>query len=171
MLKAPVNSRHIFVAFLFALAPLTAGGCPNFVRPVEHFDDNDRRWLDAGWKRTLGTDHSAGNNEYLLLEGLPMEWSRNVHGLGYLYAAQPQADTPPRTETIAWSFRDAGGKRLEGRAITVRDGMELIAIHQSGAEYEVKVIRQTDFYVKVFYRKLGNGDDVPIEGTQSNDRK
>ncbi len=111
-----------------------------------HKDDNYSERQKAGWRRSIGTDHVAGNNEYLYLDEFPMEWSVSENGSGFLYA------TKPNSNDLIWSFER--GPDADQRAIKVNDGAGVIATHKTGVSYEIMIVLQTEYYGKVFYRKL-----------------
>lgn len=138
--------RVHFVAVLLAFAVLA--GCRQSAYEHE-YDDYAARYTD-GWQRTIGTDFLAGNNEYLYFNGLAMEWSADAPGSGYLHTSKPGKDI------IAWTFE---GQPNRSRTIPVRDGTTLTCTHTSGATFEMEVVKQTKYYIKVFYRPQGGDTD------------
>ncbi len=121
-------------------------GCRGHDYHYTHKNDGDDAFRKAGWQRSIGTDHKAGNNEFIFLDDLSMEWSARSAGSGYLYAHEPLSNR------IAWSF--GGDTPASERVMQVEDGMQVDATHQSGATYRIKIVRQTDYYIKVFYRRI-----------------
>ncbi len=113
-----------------------------------HKDDNYDAERKMGWRRSIGTDFHAGNNEYLYLDEFSMEWSVSENGRGYLYT------TKPSTNTAVWSFKGIPLIEPNENAIEVKDGTNIIATHKTGTTYEIRVIFQTQYYIKVFYKKL-----------------
>ncbi|MFO7908159.1 MAG: hypothetical protein ACQESR_20415 [Planctomycetota bacterium] len=79
-----------------------------------------------------------------------MEWSKNVPGRGYLYA------TEPKSNVIVWSF---SGHPKSKRVVPVKDGVTLTCKHDTGVAYEIEVIKQTEYYIKVFYRRKSDSED------------
>ena len=68
--------RFYFVAVLLALT--VVAGCQQ--KTYVHEADDYATLFPAGWRRTIGTDFVAGNNEYLYLNDLPMQWSADCAG-------------------------------------------------------------------------------------------
>ena len=125
-------------------------GCQQDVL-VHHDDDDYAMRYRQGWRRTIGTDHLAGNNEYLYFNDLPMEWSTNVPGSGYLYG------NDPKSTNIVWSFSEHPKNSV---AIPVKDGATLTVTHASGMAYDIEIVKQTKYYIKVFYKQQNGADDT-----------
>lgn len=138
--------RIDFVAVLFASTAVV--GCQQ--KTYAHDDDAYATRSPAGWRRTIGTDFFAENNEYLYFNDLPMEWSTDASGSGYFYA------TKAGENTVVWSF---DGQPRSSRTISVRDGATLTCTHVSGVTFEVEVVKQTKHYINVFYREKGSTGD------------
>ena len=143
--------RIYFVAVLLALT--VVAGCQQ--KKYVHEADDYATLFPAGWRRTIGTDFVAGNNEYLYLNDLPMQWSADAPGSGYLYTTKPGKDA------VVWRFEGQPGASW---TIPVRDGTTLTCMHVSGAIFEIQVVKQTKYYAKVFYREKGDrGDQAASE--------
>lgn len=103
---------------------------------------------DSKWRKSIGTDLQAGQIEYLDLNGLDLEWSTAAKGKGWLYFSKPG------TNDKVWSFpsRLPNGEHETG--IKVYDGDVVTAVHRLGRKFEIKIIIQTEYYIKVIYREI-----------------
>lgn len=118
-----------------------------------HDDDDYAVQFLSGWRCSIGTDFFAGNNEYLYFDNLAMEWSSDKPGSGYLYATEPKSDA------VVWSF---DGHPKDSRVVPVKDGTTQTCTHTSGVTYELKIVKQTKYYVKIFYQKKSGSDGKDV---------
>lgn len=135
-------------AFVYSLAICVLLNSCEHTAVVTHKNDHYSELYRTGWRRTIGTDYQAGNNEYLYLDEFPMEWSAACGGCGYLYATEPQSNE------IIWRFKGVSDGEAGQRAVKVKDGEKIVAVHETGGSYEIMVALQTMYYGKIFYRKL-----------------
>ena len=147
------KSALLLVAASFAIMP----SCQtNFC----HQEDNYSQLYAKGWRRSIGTDHHAGNNDYLYLDEFPIEWSFYERGSGFLYT------TEPMTNDIVWSFKGVHVEEVDQRAIKIKDGTTVTATNEAGVSYEIMIVLQTEYYCKIFYRRLDMAQGTDPQAVQ-----
>jgi hypothetical protein len=107
---------------------------------------------NSQWTSCTAIDQPTGKaTDYLNLNGLLMEWSSARNGFGYLYLS-----APPLLDDKVWTFpgRTATATSTLNPSIYVADGDVVTAVHISGRKFEIKIITQTDTYIKVNYREI-----------------
>jgi hypothetical protein len=119
---------------------------------------NGNRWI-----KSIGTDQKAGAIERLELGTLPMEWSPSRDGVGWLSLVEPG------TNRIVWSVPGQFSIEKHGRSIQVQDGNIIIVAHESGREFEIKIVTQTKYFIKILYRELG-GSPSAIKAVSPSDK-
>jgi len=120
---------------------------------------------DSQWTRSIATDTHAGKIEYLDLNGLLMEWSSGKKGHGYLYFWRPGMNDR------VWTFPGGLTTGEQKTGVDVYDGDVVTAIHDSGRAFKIKIIIQTEYYIKVMYREFNTDREATEYKTDSKKRE
>jgi len=112
-------------------------GCASTIPHIKH----------PQWSTSIAADHNSGQVEYLDLNGLLMEWSTSLKGEGWLYL------THPYTRDRVWTFPARVPTGEDRNGVKVSDGDCITAVHESGRQFRIEVVIQTEYFAKVKYRE------------------